>query len=146
MNRDEKYRPLMIVGTGSHVGKSVLAAGLCRIFKRRGIDVAPFKAQNMALNSGITPEGLEMGRAQINQAEAAGLEPHVDMNPILLKPTSDVGSQVILLEGRVAWATTRAPTTTPSSPLWSERSWPPSAASRRATSLSSWRGPDRAPR
>ena len=92
-----RYRPIMVVGCGSHVGKSVLAAGLCRIYKRRGISVAPFKAQNMALNSGITREGGEMGRAQITQAEAAGIEPHVDMNPILLKPTSDVGSQVILL-------------------------------------------------
>ncbi len=89
----------MVVGTGSHVGKSVLAAGLCRIYRRRGVDVAPFKAQNMALNSGITPDGGEMGRAQITQAEAAGVTPHTDMNPILLKPTSDLGSQVIL-EGR----------------------------------------------
>ncbi len=94
------YRPIMVVGTGSHVGKSVLVTGLCRVFRRRGIDVAPFKAQNMALNSGITPQGGEMGRAQITQAEAAGLEPHVDMNPILLKPTSDLGSQVIV-GGRV---------------------------------------------
>jgi len=78
----------------------VLVAGLCRVFMRRGIDVAPFKAQNMALNSGITPEGGEIGRAQISQAEAAGLMPHVDMNPILLKPTSDLGSQVIV-QGRV---------------------------------------------
>ena len=92
-----KYRPIMIVGAGSHVGKSVVAAGLCRAFARRGIDVAPFKAQNMALNSGITAAGGEMGRAQINQAEAAGLAPHVDMNPILLKPTGQTGSQVILL-------------------------------------------------
>ena len=97
MNSDTKYRPIMVVGCGSHVGKSVLAAGLCRIYHRRGINVAPFKAQNMALNSGITPQGGEMGRAQITQAEAARVEPHVDMNPILLKPTSDVGSQVILL-------------------------------------------------
>lgn len=92
-----KYRPLMVLGTGSHVGKSVVTAGLCRLFKRRGIRVAPFKAQNMALNSGITPDGLEMGRAQITQAQAAGLPPQVDMNPILLKPTSQVGSQVVLM-------------------------------------------------
>lgn len=92
-----KHRPLMVLGTGSHVGKSVVTAGLCRLFKRRGIRVAPFKAQNMALNSGITPDGLEMGRAQITQAEAAGLAPHIDMNPILLKPTSQVGSQVVLM-------------------------------------------------
>lgn len=95
-----KYRPIMVVGTGSHVGKSVLVMGLCRLFRRQGIDVAPFKAQNMALNSGITPEGDEIGRAQISQAEAAGIAPHRDMNPILLKPTSDLGSQVIL-NGRV---------------------------------------------
>jgi adenosylcobyric acid synthase len=86
----------MILGTGSDVGKSILVAGLCRILKQDGYRVAPFKAQNMALNSFITPEGGEMGRAQVVQAEAAGIEPHVDMNPILLKPTSNVGSQVIL--------------------------------------------------
>lgn len=91
-----KARNLMILGTGSDVGKSILVAGLCRILKQGGHRVAPFKAQNMALNSFITPEGGEMGRAQVVQAEAAGLEPHVDMNPILLKPTSNVGSQVIL--------------------------------------------------
>jgi adenosylcobyric acid synthase len=91
-----KARNIMILGTGSDVGKSVLAAGLCRILKQDGYQVAPFKAQNMALNSFITPEGGEMGRAQVVQAEAAGIEPHVDMNPILLKPTSNVGSQVIL--------------------------------------------------
>ena len=95
-----KFRPIMAAGTGSHVGKSVLAMGLCRLLRRRGLDVAPFKAQNMALNSGVTPQGGEMGRAQINQAEAAGLTPHTDMNPILLKPFSDQASQVIV-DGQV---------------------------------------------
>ena len=91
-----KYRPLMILGSGSDVGKSIITAGLCRIFHQEGLRVAPFKAQNMALNSFITPEGGEMGRAQVVQAQAAGLAPHVDMNPILLKPSSEMGSQVIV--------------------------------------------------
>jgi adenosylcobyric acid synthase len=95
-----KYRPLMILGSGSDVGKSIMVAGLCRIFRQQGIRVAPFKAQNMALNSFITPEGGEMGRAQVVQAQAAGLTPHVDMNPVLLKPSSEVGSQVIV-QGQV---------------------------------------------
>ncbi|MBR4905620.1 MAG: cobyric acid synthase [Clostridia bacterium] len=89
-------KPIMIQGTMSNAGKSLIAAGLCRVFMRDGYRVAPFKAQNMALNSFITKEGLEMGRAQVVQAEAAGVEPSVLMNPILLKPTSDMGSQVIV--------------------------------------------------
>ena len=87
---------IMIQGTMSNAGKSLLAAGLCRIFAQDGYRVAPFKSQNMALNSYITKEGLEMGRAQVMQAEAAGIEPLVCMNPILLKPTSHTGSQVIV--------------------------------------------------
>jgi len=88
---------IAVLGTGSDVGKSVITAALCRALVRRGLRVAPFKAQNMSNNSGVTPEGLEMGRAQIVQAEAAKVAPHVDMNPILLKPTSEIGSQVVLL-------------------------------------------------
>lgn len=87
---------IMIQGTMSNAGKSLLAAGLCRIFKQDGYRVAPFKSQNMALNSFITAAGGEMGRAQVVQAEAAGIAPDVRMNPILLKPTTDVGSQVIV--------------------------------------------------
>ena len=87
---------IMIQGTASNAGKSLLAAGLCRIFAQDGYKVAPFKSQNMALNSAITPDGFEMGRAQVVQAEAAGVAPDVRMNPILLKPTSHVGSQVIV--------------------------------------------------
>ena len=89
-------KAIMIQGTMSGAGKSLLAAGLCRIFAQDGYRTAPFKSQNMALNSYITRDGLEMGRAQAVQAEAAGTVPDVDMNPILLKPTTDVGSQVIL--------------------------------------------------
>lgn len=92
---------IMVQGTMSNAGKSVLAAGLCRVFKQDGYKVAPFKSQNMALNSFITEEGLEMGRAQVMQAEAAGVKPAAAMNPILLKPTNDTGSQVIL-NGEVA--------------------------------------------
>ncbi len=93
-------KAIMIQGTMSNAGKSLLAAGLCRIFHQDGYRVAPFKSQNMALNSYITEDGLEMGRAQAVQAEAAGAVPDVRMNPILLKPTTDVGSQVIV-NGRV---------------------------------------------
>ncbi len=89
-------KAIMIQGTMSGVGKSLLTAALCRIFYQDGIRVCPFKSQNMALNSFVTADGLEMGRAQVLQAQAAGLEPDVRMNPILLKPSSDTGSQVIL--------------------------------------------------
>lgn len=89
-------KAIMVQGTMSGAGKSLLVAALCRIFKQDGLRVCPFKSQNMALNSYITKTGLEMGRAQVMQAEAAGIEPDVRMNPILLKPNSDIGSQVIV--------------------------------------------------
>lgn len=89
-------KAIMVQGTMSNSGKSFLTAGLCRVFMQDGYKVAPFKSQNMALNSYITKDGLEIGRAQAMQAEACGIEPTVDMNPILLKPTSHVGSQVIV--------------------------------------------------
>ena len=91
---------IMVQGTMSNAGKSLIAAGLCRIFRQDGYRAAPFKSQNMALNSFATKEGLEMSRAQAVQAEAAGIEPLVCMNPVLLKPTDDKGSQVIV-NGRV---------------------------------------------
>ena len=89
-------KPIMVQGTMSGAGKSLLVAGLCRVFAQDGYKVAPFKSQNMALNSSITAKGDEMGRAQVVQAEAAGIEPEAAMNPILLKPCSDRGSQVIV--------------------------------------------------
>ena len=89
-------KKLMVLGTCSNAGKSLIAAGICRILKNRGYKVAPYKSQNMALNSFITEDGLEMGRAQVVQAEAAGVKSDVRMNPILLKPNSDTGSQIIL--------------------------------------------------
>lgn len=94
--KTNQLHPVMLAGTGSDVGKSIIAAALCRIFKQDGYRPAPFKAQNMALNSYATPEGLEIGRAQAVQAEAAGVPCHTDMNPLLLKPSSDKTSQVVL--------------------------------------------------
>lgn len=96
MKAMNKLHPIMFAGTGSDVGKSIIAAAFCRIFLQDGYRPAPFKAQNMALNSYATPEGLEIGRAQAVQAEAAGVACHTDMNPLLLKPSSDHTSQVVL--------------------------------------------------
>ena len=94
------YRTLMVQGTTSDAGKSTVVAALCRLLRRRSVRVAPFKPQNMALNSAVTRDGGEIGRAQALQAIAAGVEPHTDMNPVLLKPSSDIGAQVII-HGRV---------------------------------------------
>ena len=88
---------LVVLGTSSSVGKSLLVAGLCHLFARRGVKVAPFKAQNMSNNAAVCPDGSEIGRAQYTQALASGLEPHVDMNPVLIKPEADSRSQVVVM-------------------------------------------------
>src|SRR6266705_217873 len=95
-------RALMIQGAGSDVGKSLIVAGLARAFTRRGLRVLPLKPQNMSNNAAVTIDGGEIGRAQALQAQAACVEPHTDMNPVLLKPETDVGSQVVVLVKRVA--------------------------------------------
>jgi adenosylcobyric acid synthase len=103
---------IMIQGTGSNVGKSMLLAGICRAAIRRGISVAPFKPQNMSNNAAVTADGGEIGRAQALQAVACGLPPHTDMNPVLLKPETDFGSQVVVQGKRI---TTVKPVITQSS-------------------------------
>lgn len=95
-------KALMIQGAGSNVGKSLLVAGLCRAARRRGLSVAPFKPQNMSNNAAVTQDGGEIGRAQALQAMACGLQPHTDMNPVLLKPESETGSQVVVQGKRIA--------------------------------------------
>ena len=93
-------RALMIQGTGSDVGKSLIVAGLCRVFARRGLKVMPFKPQNMSNNAAVTADGGEIGRAQALQARAAGVATSVHMNPVLLKPQSEIGSQIVV-QGKV---------------------------------------------
>ncbi|MDE3078556.1 MAG: AAA family ATPase, partial [Paracoccaceae bacterium] len=95
---------VMIQGTGSNVGKSMLVAGLCRAARARGLSVAPFKPQNMSNNAAVTADGGEIGRAQALQALAAGIAPVVDMNPVLLKPETDLGAQVIVQGRRITRA------------------------------------------
>ena len=106
MANNRRSPAIMIQGAGSNVGKSLIVAGLCRAFSRRGLKVRPFKPQNMSNNAAVTPEGGEIGRAQALQAKACGVLPSVHMNPVLLKPETDTGSQIIVQGQR--WGTMRA--------------------------------------
>ena len=112
-----KARALAVLGTGSDVGKSLITAGLCRLLFRAGVRVAPFKAQNMSNNADVTPDGLEIGRAQSEQAGAAGLAPRVEMNPVLLKPQGDRTSQVVV-DGRASGLLHSADFVTRKRDLW----------------------------
>ena len=131
---------LMFQGTCSNAGKSLLAAAVCRLLARRGLRVAPFKAQNMALNSFVTEQGEEMGRAQALQAVACGLPADVRMNPVLLKPTSHVGSQVIVLGRPVGQMRVGAPGRPCAAPTascpraWTSWFWRARAARRKSIS------------
>ena len=135
---------VMVLGTHSNAGKSVIATGLCRLLGRRGHRVAPFKAQNMSNNAGVTADGGEMGRAQFVQAEAAGVEPHTDMNPVLFKPEADRRSQVVL-DGRVHGHIT-PPTGVISSGRCGAMYATPTIGWRRATTSSSLKAPAVRPR
>ena len=142
-------RVLMIQGTGSDVGKSLIVAGLARVFTRRGLRVRPFKPQNMSNNAAVTADGGEIGRAQAVQAQACGLEPHTDMNPVLIKPNTDCGAQIIVqptaskpgtpdsaIVGTLGNAGTRAVELTPSARTLPALMWPttlPASANMSAT-------------
>jgi len=129
---------IAVLGSASDVGKSLVAAGLGRLYRDAGLDVAPYKAQNMANQAGVTADGLEMPRAQILQARACGLEPHVDMGPVLMKPVTATGAQIVLLGKAVGAMEASTSATPPASGTWPSGPW---TGSRPGTGSSSWRGP-----
>ena len=128
---------LLVAGTTSDAGKSVVTAGICRWLARQGVQVAPFKAQNMSLNSFVTREGAEIGRAQAMQAQAARVEPTALMNPVLLKPGSDRSSQVVLLGRPVGELSARGYSAATGRPAGADR--PPAGSSCSAPSSRAWR-------